>query len=152
MPDLQNNPKAPGAISWFLKIDDGSVFGPVPAADLRNWAEQGRIAPGNQISKDKKSWILAEDLPDLDMRWMVQLSGDTVYGPLNIKALGDLVRDGTVSPTSVLTDRTTRRTSTVQQELPGVGREAQAPASEEAGHLKKQLDEEKAQYQRTVAE
>jgi hypothetical protein len=150
MPEAQNDRRTSAATnSWFLKIDDGSVFGPVPTADLRGWAEQGRIAPGNQLSQDKKTWIPAETLPDLQMQWMVQLRDDTLYGPLNIKALVDLVRDGTVPPGAVLTHKDTRRTSTIQKELPELAQAAPAaPAADEVAKLKKQFEEEKEQIGR----
>ncbi|HAS82850.1 MAG TPA: hypothetical protein DCS43_09325, partial [Verrucomicrobia bacterium] len=66
---------------WFLKIEEGSVFGPSDMPTLVDWARQGRIAPGHQLSEDKKAWIPAERVPELDMVWMVELSDGSYYGP-----------------------------------------------------------------------
>ena len=56
---------------WFLKIGEGQVFGPTDTPTLIDWARQGRVTPGNQISEDKKAWVTAERIPELEMVWMV---------------------------------------------------------------------------------
>ena len=61
----QKAPPGPASQGWHLKIDDGSTFGPVPIEDLVYWAEQGRIAPGNEISSDTEKWVPAETVPEL---------------------------------------------------------------------------------------
>ena len=93
MPPSPSNPSTPNEPQgWFLKIDDGSVFGPVDPKDLRSWAEQGRIAPGNLVSQDQKDWKAAELIPELEMFWMVELVDGTFFGPLNLCALADLIQ------------------------------------------------------------
>lgn len=100
---------------WYLKIDDGSVFGPVDSASLRDWAEQGRVAPGNEISPDRKSWLSADQLPELEMEWKVELRNGTFYGPLNLCTLSDLIAEGTVSETAKLVNVRTDEKTTVDQ-------------------------------------
>jgi chromosome segregation ATPase len=98
---------------WYLKIDDGSVFGPVDTAALKQWARQGRIAPGNEISRDSKTWLAPESVPELEMCWKVELRNGTFYGPLNLRTLADLVEDGTVSEDARLVNVSSGEESTV---------------------------------------
>ena len=90
---------------WFLKIHDGGVFGPVPASGLRSWAEQGRIAPGNELSRDKTTWVAAETIPELALTWWVEREDGSVQGPFNRKALDLLVKDGSVPAEARLVER-----------------------------------------------
>ncbi len=104
MPDLKSPTPATESVEkeWFLKTNNDSVFGPVDRDTLQAWAQQGRIAPDNQVSTDKKSWEKAKSVPFLEMRWIAQLPGGTEYGPLNINALKELVRDGTVPVSAII--------------------------------------------------
>ena len=98
---------------WHLRIDDGSVYGPVPTADLVLWAEDGRIAPGCELSADKKTWIPAEDLTDLAMDWVVKLDDGSKIGPINIKAIRDLLQEGAVDDTTTVTHCKTKKQSSI---------------------------------------
>ncbi|MDA0990449.1 MAG: hypothetical protein O3A51_06825, partial [Verrucomicrobia bacterium] len=91
------DPKAPTAQQWFLKLDDGAIFGPVPMAQLADWAGQCRIGPDHQISQDRNTWMAAKSLPDLRMEWLVELVDGTRYGPLNRFAIAHLIADGSVA-------------------------------------------------------
>ena len=128
MPDISGT----AGKQWYLKIDDGSVFGPVESAVLRDWAEQGRIAPGNELSEDKKTWVPAETIPGLGMEWKVGLRDGTLYGPLNLRTLGDLIREGTVSSDAKLVNVVTKEESSVDQKRDAIfglaGTPAAAPA------------------------
>ncbi len=99
-----------GAEQWFLKIDDGTIFGPVPARSLRHWAEQGRIAPGNRLSKDKIEWIVAESMPELEMIWWVERDDGSLQGPFNRKALDSLISDGTIPGDARIIERNPEET------------------------------------------
>ena len=108
-------PAAPPAeAGWFLRIDDRSVFGPVALPKLREWAQQGRVAPGNELSTDRQRWVPAETLPELEMVWDVELDDGTYFGPLNIHALRDLVEDATITPASRMVNRVTGQATTVE--------------------------------------
>ena len=66
--------------SWFLKTSEGSVYGPLDLAQLRTWAEDCRIAPGNEVSRDKNQWVKVVKLPELEMNWLVDLANGKQFG------------------------------------------------------------------------
>ncbi len=80
--------------SWFLRIAGGTVFGPVAIKGLIVWAEQGRVAPGNEISTDRKDWRPAESLPELEMTWYLEEPAGSLAGPFHRLAAEALIRDG----------------------------------------------------------
>ena len=82
--------------SWFLRIASGVVFGPVPTKALRLWAEQGRVQPGNEISLDRKNWIPAPSLEELDIVWYLEDNQGNLTGPFNKRAAEKLIADGRV--------------------------------------------------------
>ncbi|MFC1499100.1 hypothetical protein ACFLS1_11625, partial [Verrucomicrobiota bacterium] len=132
MPNSPESPKGPQAAQkWYLKIDGDSVFGPVDVPALHYWAEQGRIAPGHQLSKDKQTWIPAEQLADLKMEWMVVFDNNTTYGPLNIHALADLVRDKSIPENAKLRNTRTKENSTVSAQKEKIFIAPTAPAPPE---------------------
>lgn len=82
--------------NWFLRIASGVVFGPVPTKALRLWAEQGRVQPGNEISIDRKNWIPAQSLEELDIVWYLEDNQGNLTGPFNKRAAEKLITDGRV--------------------------------------------------------
>ncbi|MDA0577658.1 MAG: hypothetical protein O3B24_06110, partial [Verrucomicrobia bacterium] len=120
---------APVSVGWYLRIDDGSTFGPVAEPDLVEWAEQGRIAPGNQLSQDQQTWVDADMIPALGMDWLVELADGTVFGPVNIRALSDLMQDGTVDLDCALENRRTGESTIVARHQADILGENGAPLS-----------------------
>lgn len=102
--------------NWFLRLEDGSVFGPVETRTLTAWAREGRVAPTHSISADRLFWIPAPKLDALQMHWEVELTDGSFFGPINLRAVSDLVFDGAVRPTSRLRDLRHGRSSTVRDE------------------------------------
>ena len=92
---------------WYLKMTDGSVYGPAEMPELRDWADQCRVVPGNELSQDRQKWIPAESIPELKMNWLIELLDKSTYGPLTDIALGELVRDGLAAPDAKVTNRIT---------------------------------------------
>lgn len=95
---------------WFMRIDDGDIYGPVDISTLKEWSEQGRIQPENEISQDQQNWILAEELPELEMDWLTELSDESIFGPFNIHLLDELISRGVLSEQSILKNRKTGET------------------------------------------
>ncbi|MEI6808618.1 MAG: hypothetical protein WCN95_07830, partial [bacterium] len=111
------NTREQGATSWYLKTSEGSVYGPVELSELRDWAGQGRVAPGDQLSQDEKQWVQAETIPELGLEWMVEVLDSSAYGPVHISAIRDLVADGAVAIGAKVTNRSTGQVSTVEKIL-----------------------------------
>jgi hypothetical protein len=101
--------------SWYLKIDEASVFGPIVLADLQSWTTEGRIGPQHLVSRDQQQWGPASDLPELGMDWMVSLPDGTAFGPLSLGAIRTLVKDGTVTADARIAHRTTQEAWTAER-------------------------------------
>ena len=83
------------------------MYGPVELTELRNWAEQCRVVPGNELSQDRQKWVPAESIPELGMQWMIELLDKSTCGPFNGVALNELVRDGLAAPDAKVTNKVT---------------------------------------------
>jgi len=107
----------PEDTEFFLRKNDGNVYGPVDRPTLQDWASQGRVAPDDAISKDKEGWYPAPTLPDLQMHWMVNLPDGSQYGPVHLLALKELAEEGSVPLDSEVTNRLTEKTSKLADAL-----------------------------------
>jgi hypothetical protein len=87
---------------WYLKKSDDSVYGPVKEPVLKRWAEEGRIAPADRISRDRETWIEPAGLALLEMQWTVELPNGDRYGPIHALALREPLENGEISLTSRL--------------------------------------------------
>ena len=67
----------------FVRTEDGKVYGPASVGTLANWASEGRIGPSSFVSADKISWMPAQLLPELCMKWIVEVEPGKTYGPFN---------------------------------------------------------------------
>lgn len=118
MPDSHDTHSEKGSgEQWYLQSEDGGIFGPADTETLHEWAEQGRISPGYQLSADQETWTPVEELPDLKMQWMVELDDGTLYGPINIRALSDLITDGIVSDGTKLIQHATGEEATIKEKM-----------------------------------
>lgn len=49
--------------SWFLKIDDGRIFGPVPKLELDQWMNEGRVVASSSLRREgESSWVAAASI------------------------------------------------------------------------------------------
>lgn len=82
---------------WFLcKHEDGSIFGPLPFAQIRSWAATAQVAPHDKLSHDQETWIKAPMFPELEMDWLVEVTGDRYYGPTTVGAVREFLRLGEI--------------------------------------------------------
>jgi hypothetical protein len=82
---------------WFLsKHEDGSVFGPMPFEQVRRWAAAAQIAPHDKLSHDQQSWLKAPMFPELEMDWLVEVTGERYYGPTTLGAVQEFLRLGEI--------------------------------------------------------
>ena len=69
--------------TWYVRTEDGKVYGPADVCALAAWAKEGRIEPTSFVSQDRKSWVPAQLMPELEMKWLVELEPGKVFGPFN---------------------------------------------------------------------
>lgn len=114
-------------VTWFLRVDDTRIRGPVPLATLREWAEEGSITAEDEVSADARVWQPAATLPALAMEWVADLGGGHTYGPINVQAARNLVERGILKQDSVLRRRPMRSALAAPSHVPAV-----APAAPRA--------------------
>ncbi|MEA3212981.1 MAG: hypothetical protein QOE70_6038 [Chthoniobacter sp.] len=90
---------------WFLmKYDDGSVFGPIPFEQLRQWALDAQVSPLDKVSTDEQNWIKAPMVPDLEMDYLVEVTPDQFYGPTTFGAVREFLQLGEINPDTPVTN------------------------------------------------
>jgi len=104
-------------MSWYLKKEDDSQYGPIEINALRYWAEEGRILPGDSLSEDEKNWIPAPELSELAMNWVTVLADGAVCGPINLLATVELVHSGTITPDATVKHKQTGESRIVAEAL-----------------------------------
>ena len=80
--------------NWFLRISSGTVFGPVSTQGLATWAAKGQVLAGNEISLDRKQWLLAETLAELDIAWYLEDGEGLLTGPFHRRVAEKLIATG----------------------------------------------------------
>ena len=78
---------------WYLRTQD-ETFGPETKERLIEWAQMGRIQPGQDISEDGVNWHPATEIPFLDMRWSIDIGDGQPRGPFNKHAAQALLASG----------------------------------------------------------
>ena len=68
---------------WYVRSEEGSVYGPADTGTLVSWAEEGRINATGFVSRDRKSWIPAQLMDELQMKWVVEAEPGKFFGPFN---------------------------------------------------------------------
>ena len=86
-----------GPDEWFFKNSDGNVYGPADIASLNTWAREGRITPTGFVSRDRRSWIPAPSLPELEMVWLVETEPRKWFGPFHADVVSVLKDKGSIS-------------------------------------------------------
>ncbi len=87
-----------------MKNEDGSVFGPLPFEQLRQWASDAQVSPLDQVSSDEKTWLKAPMLPELQMDYLVEVSPDQFYGPTTIGAVREFLLAGEINGETTVTN------------------------------------------------
>ena len=86
--------------NWFVKTANGVVYGPAEISSLVKWAQEGRVEPTSLVSVDKLNWKLAPLLPELEMKWLVEVKPGDIFGPFNRNVVVKLFKDGSLSTES----------------------------------------------------
>ena len=85
---------------WYVRMSDGNVYGPADVAALVSWAEDGRVDPSSSLSKDRIKWTPAQLMPELEMKWLVEIEPGKPLGPYNRKFLIASCADGSLPTTA----------------------------------------------------
>ena len=145
-----------GASSWYLRTEDQEVYGPIPLVDLQAWAEEGRIAPEHQLSRDQSIWVSAESIPELHMEWVAETPDGQTFGPFPQAALTDFLNLGVIPPESTVRNRRTGDTSTighlVDPLLTTLAVAAPSPSTEESAASRVEIDTLRRQLASVTAE
>ncbi len=89
----EKNPKK----EWYVRTEDGRVYGPADIASLVEWAKDGRVDPSAFLSRDRIEWTPAQLMPELEMKWLVELEPGNIIGPYNRAYLVSATRDGSLA-------------------------------------------------------
>ena len=81
---------------WFVRTEEGKVYGPAALESLVSWAREGRVEPTGFASKDRINWTPLQLVPELEMKWLVETEPGKVFGPFNRQVVISLFRDGSV--------------------------------------------------------
>lgn len=159
---------------FYLKIPDGTVYGPVDIFTLCIWATDARVIPGCMVSETQDSWVPVETIPELRLNWSVHLADGTIYGPLNLLALRLLALEKSIPAGAGICERNTGRKAilndsiiplieeefrqmltacgTMMSTAAGTLRDARQEAEAEAEARGDLLEELKAKLERTEAD
>ena len=85
---------------WYVKTDDGNVYGPAGLGKLMQWAKDGRIEPTSFLSVDRERWSPAPLMPELDMKWIVETELGKLFGPFHHDIVSRLINEKRVPPTA----------------------------------------------------
>lgn len=104
---------------WYLlKVSDNEIFGPAPLGQFRIWASEAKISPLDRISHDdRKTWLRAPMIPELQMDWLIEMPDGFLYGPTSVGTLQEFLATGEIDE-NVIVINTLARTKTRIKELP----------------------------------
>lgn len=106
--------------TWYLlKNDDSALFGPIPFAQLKAWADEAQISPLDKVSTDEKTWIKAPMVPELGMDYLVEVSPDQFYGPTTLGAVREFLQAGEIHGETRVTN-CKEGTESALREIPGL--------------------------------
>ena len=81
---------------WYVRSEEGAVYGPASSASLLDWVKEGRVDPSGYVSKDRINWVPPQTIPELEMKWLVETDLGKYFGPFHRELVKQLVADGSV--------------------------------------------------------
>jgi len=91
--------------NWYLlKNDDGTIFGPIPFQQLKQWAHEAQVSPLDKVSTDEQNWLRAPMVPGLEMDYLIEVSPDQYYGPTTFGAIREFIQMGEITGETLITN------------------------------------------------
>ena len=91
-------------MTWRVrKAPDNSIYGPIDAETLKEWANSAQVAPEDMIDESDENWRAAPSVEFLEMLWMVKLPGGEIYGPTTVGTLREFINEGLVTEKTAAT-------------------------------------------------
>jgi peptidoglycan hydrolase-like protein with peptidoglycan-binding domain len=91
--------------NWYLlKHDDGTIFGPIPLDQLKQWAGDAQVSPLDKVSTDEQNWVRAPMVPELEMDYLIEVSPDQYYGPTTVGAVREFLQVGEITGSTLITN------------------------------------------------
>ncbi len=81
---------------WYVRSETGEVYGPATKEALIAWAKEGRISPVGFVSQDRKEWMPAQLMPELEMKWVVESEPGKFFGPFHRQVVISLAQSGQI--------------------------------------------------------
>jgi hypothetical protein len=91
------------------KGPDNSIYGPVDAETLKEWANSAQVAPEDMVDESDENWRTASEVEFLEMLWIVKLTGGETYGPTTIGTLREFISEGLVTEKTLATHAKTNQ-------------------------------------------
>ena len=91
--------------NWYLlKHEDGTIFGPIPFEQLKQWATEAQVSPLDKVSTDQQTWSRAPMVPELEMDYLIEVSPDQFYGPTTLGAIREFLQMGEITGETAITN------------------------------------------------
>jgi hypothetical protein len=100
---------APPQLWRVRKAPDNSIYGPVDADLLKEWANSAQIAPEDMLDESDENWRIAPEIDFLEMLWLVKLPGGEIYGPTTVGTLREFITEGLVTEKTLATHAKTHQ-------------------------------------------
>src|ERR1700722_7665729 len=85
------------------KAPDNSIYGPVDAETLKEWANSAQVAPQDLIDESDETGRRETDVELLEMLWLVKLPHSETYGPTTVGTLREFIHEGLISQKTLAT-------------------------------------------------
>jgi hypothetical protein len=93
------------------KGEDESIFGPVDATTLKEWAESAQIAPIDLVDECDEQWKNAPTIEFLEMVYEIKFADGTNYGPTTVGTLRELLKENIVTEEAQVTHTVKKHSS-----------------------------------------
>jgi len=82
---------------WYVRSEEGAVYGPATLSVLLDWVKEGRVDPSGHVSRDRVNWVPPQTVGELEMKWLVETEPGKYFGPFHRDLVKKLVHDGAIS-------------------------------------------------------